>query len=261
MKKGGSGAGDKKAASMVRLSRVSFARFVACLPRCLLSFCSSFGQFKRRNWKTRCVTLSAKCLMYYESEEAAEKGSDFAKGGMFFAGATMEIFEADDERKRGHQFYLTGQTVDGGYGGARDLVMCAQSAAEYVEWERLLLTHIARANGGDMSELTHDEVDKTGYELLVHDAFEGPDGVSTANHPTAIRHYANLPCLPAACTSHTMPRQAVAADDSFRLSVRPASLALQLLFTVACVLPCTVPVLRKTPLMTALKSLHAYCHA
>ena len=148
MKKGGSGAGDKKSSSM----------------------------FKRRNWKTRCVTLSAKCLMYYDSEETAEKGPEFAKGGMFFKDCNLEIFVADDEGKRGHQFFLTGQTVDGGYGGARDLVMCAQSAAEYVEWERLLKMHIARANGGDLSDPNaHDEADKTGFELLVHTALDGPE--------------------------------------------------------------------------------------
>jgi hypothetical protein len=121
MKKGGSGAGDGKTSHM----------------------------FKRRNWKTRCVTLCAKQLMYYDSEESAEKGPSVAKGGILFKGASMEIFDADDERKRGHQFYLKGETVDGSYAGKRDLVMCAQSAAEYVEWEKLLLTHIANANGGE----------------------------------------------------------------------------------------------------------------
>lgn len=122
MKKGGSGAGDQKSSHM----------------------------FKRRNWKTRCVTLCAKQLMYYDSEDAAEAGPVRAKGGMLFKGASMEVFVAEDDSKRRHQFFLKGETVDGSYAGKRDLVMCAQSAAEFDEWERLFRTHIANANGGEV---------------------------------------------------------------------------------------------------------------
>lgn len=143
MKKGGSGAGDQKTSHM----------------------------FKRRNWKTRCVTLSAKQLMYYDSEEAAEKGPAFAKGGMFFKDASMEIFDADDERKRRFQFYLKGKTVDGSYAGKRDLVMCAQSAAEYAEWEKLFLTHIANANGGE-APLADSEVAAQRFEVAVGTSLE-----------------------------------------------------------------------------------------
>eukprot|EP01043_Picozoa_sp_COSAG02_P033598 COSAG02_NODE_2300_length_9188_cov_57.987787_6_plen_1400_part_00 len=143
MKKGGSGAGDQKTSHM----------------------------FKRRNWKTRCVTVSAKQLMYYDSEEAAEKGPAFAKGGMFFEGASMEIFDADDERKRRYQFYLKGRTVDGSYAGTRDLVMCAQSAAEYVEWEKLFLMHIAKANGGEVA-LADSAAAAQQFEVAVGTALE-----------------------------------------------------------------------------------------
>ena len=143
MKKGGSGAGDKKTNHM----------------------------FKRRNWKTRCVTVSAKQLMYYDSEDAAEKGPEFAKGGMFFEGASMEIFDADDERKRRYQFYLKGKTVDGSYAGKRDLVMCAQSAAEYVEWEKLFLMHIANANGGE-APLVDAAVAAQRFEVAVGTSLE-----------------------------------------------------------------------------------------
>jgi hypothetical protein len=119
MKKGGSGAGDKKTSVL----------------------------FKRRNWKTRFVTISKKCLAYFEDDEQADKGLSAAKGGIMFEEATMEIFDAEDDAKRGHQFFLQGKTIDGGYDGTRDLVMCAQSAAEFEEWERLLTSMIDMANG------------------------------------------------------------------------------------------------------------------
>ena len=143
MKKGGSGAGDQKTSHM----------------------------FKRRNWKTRFVTLSAKQLMYYDSEEAAEAGPARAKGGMLFKGASMKTFVAEDDTKRRHQFYLKGSTVDGSYDGQRDLVMCAQSAAEFEEWERLFRTHIASANG-DEAPLEESPAAAQCFEVAVKTALE-----------------------------------------------------------------------------------------
>ena len=102
-----------------------------------------------RSWKTRFATISKTCLAYYDSDEAAEKGLSAAKGGVLFAGASVEVFDAENDQKRGHQFFITGKTIDGSYSGSRDLVMCAQSPQEFDEWDRLLKLMIGRANGGD----------------------------------------------------------------------------------------------------------------
>ena len=56
-------------------------------------------RFQRRNWKTRFATLTAKQLLYYASEEDAERGHG-AKGGILFEGASIRVFDAQDDTKR-----------------------------------------------------------------------------------------------------------------------------------------------------------------
>ena len=53
-------------------------------------------RFQRRNWKTRFATLTAKQLLYYASEEDAERGHG-AKGGILFEGASIRVFDAQDD--------------------------------------------------------------------------------------------------------------------------------------------------------------------
>ena len=56
-------------------------------------------RFQRRNWKTRFATLTAKQLLYYASEEDADRGHG-AKGGILFEGASIRVFDAQDDTKR-----------------------------------------------------------------------------------------------------------------------------------------------------------------
>ena len=58
-----------------------------------------YRRFQRRNWKTRFATLTAKQLLYYASEEDADRGHG-AKGGILFEGASIRVFDAQDDTKR-----------------------------------------------------------------------------------------------------------------------------------------------------------------
>ena len=60
-----------------------------------------------------------------------------AKGGMQLEDASLSIFDAEEDGKRAHQFFLTGKTTDGSYAGSRDLVMCATSDKEFQEWKQV----------------------------------------------------------------------------------------------------------------------------